>query len=261
VTDRPTLEETIALLEATLEATHDGILVLDLEHRVIRYNRLFARMLRIPSEAIDRGNADDLLRGIVDELEDPDAFARRSEELARSRPPTTDLLRFKDGRVFERSVAPHRIGPRSSGGSLRLGPALRAEQALVARREGAGDRAHGSWVRSSTGPTVSAVGRTAFGVPLGQFEGTSEPLRSFDDRALARGQRAGAAGQPYDIEHRVVRPTAACWVHEKASIVGDAQGRPLRMAHRGHRASSRISCGSRRRWRRSAASPAASRTI
>ena len=46
--DRPTLEETIALLEATLEATHDGILVLDLNHRVIRYNRVLAEMLRLP---------------------------------------------------------------------------------------------------------------------------------------------------------------------------------------------------------------------
>src|SRR5207342_1127127 len=108
--DRPTLEETIALLEATLEATHDGILVLDLNHRVIRYNRVLAEMLRLPPEAIDTENADELLAGVVDQLDDPEDFQRRSKELwndpaARS----SDVLRFTDGRVYERFVAPHRI--------------------------------------------------------------------------------------------------------------------------------------------------------
>src|SRR3954454_4832350 len=81
VTDRPTLEETIALLEATLEATHDGILVLDLDRRVIRFNRVLAEMLHLPADAIDTTAADELLRGIGDELEDPQAFAQRSKEL------------------------------------------------------------------------------------------------------------------------------------------------------------------------------------
>src|SRR4051812_27953934 len=81
VPDRPTLEETIALLEATLEATHDGILVLDLDRRVIRHNRVFAEMLRLRPNAIDTTDANELLRGIVDELEDPEAFAERSKDL------------------------------------------------------------------------------------------------------------------------------------------------------------------------------------
>src|SRR3954467_11716640 len=98
VTDRPTLEETIALLEATLEATHDGILVLDLDRRVIRYNRLLAEMLHLPADAIDTTHADELLRGVLDELEDPDAFVRRSKELWSDVSVTaTDVLRFKDG--------------------------------------------------------------------------------------------------------------------------------------------------------------------
>ena len=35
MTDRLTLEETVALLEATLEATHDAILVVDLDRRIL----------------------------------------------------------------------------------------------------------------------------------------------------------------------------------------------------------------------------------
>src|SRR6058998_2758944 len=48
--DQTTLEETIALLEATLDATHDGILVVDPSRRVIRFNRRFVEMFRVPPE-------------------------------------------------------------------------------------------------------------------------------------------------------------------------------------------------------------------
>jgi PAS domain S-box-containing protein len=246
VTDRPTREETIALLEATLEATHDGILVLDLDRRVIRYNRLLAEMLRLPRETIDTANADDLLRGIADELEDPDAFARRSKELwsdpaARS----TDVLRFKDGRVFERFVAPHRIGSTIVGQvvSLRdIGAALRTEQALEQHRaflEKAQEIGHiGSWVAELDGSDRlgwSVETHRIFGVPLGQFEGSSTAFFAFvhpDDRAAVRaaGDTAAANGQPYDIEHRVIRPDGGVrWVHERAAILRDPQGRPLRL--------------------------------
>ena len=34
-----TLQETVALLEATLESTHDGIIVLDLSRRIVRHNQ------------------------------------------------------------------------------------------------------------------------------------------------------------------------------------------------------------------------------
>ncbi|HMB79737.1 MAG TPA: PAS domain-containing protein [Vicinamibacterales bacterium] len=246
MTDRPTLEETIALLEATLEATHDGILVLDLDRRVIRYNRLLAKMLRIPTEAIDAGHAEQLLRGIAAELEDPESFERRSQELWSDVSATsTDVLRFKDGRVFERFVAPHRIGATIVGRvvSLRdIGPALRAEEALEQHRaflEKAQEIGHiGSWVAELDGSDRlgwSSESHRIFGVPLGQFTGTSEAFFAVvhpDDRQAVRAaaEAAAAGRQPYDIEHRVVRPDGTeRWVHERAAILRDPQGRALRM--------------------------------
>ncbi len=246
MTDRPTLEETIALLEATLEATHDGILVLDLDHRVIRYNRLFAEMLRIPREAAGTGQADGLLRGVAAELEDPQAFEPRSQQVwSDASAPSTDLLRFKDGRIFERFVAPHRIGTRIVGWvvSLRdVGPALRAEQALEQHRaflEKAQEIGHiGSWVTELDGSQRvgwSAESHRIFGVPLGRFEGTSAAFFELvhpDDREPVRSARdAAVAGrQPFDIEHRVVRPDGSLrWVHERAAILRDPEGRALRM--------------------------------
>ena len=246
MTDRPTHEETIALLEATLEATHDGILVLDLDRRVIRYNRLLAEMLRLPCEGIGAGTVDELLRGVVSELEDPEAFERRSKELwSDFAAQSIDVLRFKDGRVFERFVAPHRIGSTIVGQvvSLRdIGPALETAQALEQHRaflEKAQEIGHiGSWVAELDGSdrlAWSAESHRIFGVPIGQFEGSSDAFFAFvhsDDRASVRAASAAATadGQPYDIEHRVVRPDGTVrWVHQRAAIVGDPQGRPLRM--------------------------------
>jgi PAS domain S-box-containing protein len=244
--DRPTLEETIALLEATLEATHDGILVLDLNHRVIRYNRVLAEMLRLPPEAIDSENADELLGGVIDQLEDPESFQRRSKDLwSDPAAKSSDVLRFRDGRVYERFVAPHRIDSTIVGRvvSIRdIGPAVRTAQALEQHRtflEKAQEIGHiGSWVAELDGSDRlgwSTESHRLFGVALGKFEGTSAAFLAFvhpDDRAAvqAASDRAVADGQPYDIEHRVIRPDSSVrWVHEKAAIVRDPQGRPLRM--------------------------------
>jgi two-component system cell cycle sensor histidine kinase/response regulator CckA len=246
VSDHPTFEETIALLEATLEATHDGILVLDQAHRVIRYNRVLAEMLRIPPEGIEAGNATELLRGVAAELEDPEAFQRRSVELwANPEARSTDVLRFKDGRVFERFIAPHRIGSTIVGRvvSLRdIGPAMRTEQALEQHRaflEKAQEIGHiGSWVAELDGSDRlgwSAETHRVFGVPLGQFEGSIAAFFAFvhpDDRAAVRdaSDAAEAESRPYDIEHRVVRPDGTVrWVHERAALVQDPQGRALRL--------------------------------
>ena len=246
VTDRPTLEETVALLEATLEATHEGILVLGLDRRIIRYNRVLAEMLHLPTEAMDAGDADDLLSGMMLELEDPEGFAQRSKALwSDLAAKTTDVLRFKDGRVYERFVAPHRIGSTIVGRvvSLRdIGPALRAEQALEQQRaslEKAQEIGHiGSWVAELDGSDRlgwSAESHRIFGVPAGEFDGSSTAFFALvhpDDRAAVQAASdAAAAGlQLYDIEHRVVRPDGSPrWVHEKAAILRDPQGRPLRM--------------------------------
>ena len=142
-------------------------------------------------------------------------------------------------------VAPHRIGSRIVGRVITLsdvGPAVRAEQALEQHRallEKAQEIGHiGSWVAELDGSDRlgwSAESHRIFGVPIGQFEGSSTAFLAFvhpDDRAAVRAaiDTAAASGQAYDIEHRVVRPDGGVrWVHQKATTVRDSQGRPLRM--------------------------------
>jgi two-component system, cell cycle sensor histidine kinase and response regulator CckA len=246
VANRPTLEETIALLEATLESTHDAILVVDLDRRVIRFNSRYLEMFGFTAGELERGGLDLVTARLTAALEEPPEGAAATADLWGD-PATArlDVMRFKDGRVFERYVAPHQIGSRIVGrvASFRdIGPSVRAAEALEHHRtflEEAQGVAHiGSWVADLDGSDRlgwSAESHRIFGVPIGQFEGTSEAFFRFvhpDDREIVRAASAASVtqGALYDIVHRIVRSDGTVrWVHECAHPVRDAQGHRLRM--------------------------------
>jgi two-component system cell cycle sensor histidine kinase/response regulator CckA len=249
----PTLEETVAQLEATFESTHDGILVVTLDRRILRFNRQLAEMFRLAPDALAHRPPAEIIRDIAQQLEEADAALLRSDEL------WTNLsseylaqLRFKDGRVFERFVAPLRIGSRTVGRVVSYRDITRsvsAERALERQRallEKAQEVANiGSWVAELRGPDRldwsvetlewSVQTHRIFGVPLGDFKGTAESFFSFvhaDDLETVRAaSRAAKRGEkPYDIEHRIVTTDGAVrWVHERADIVRDARGEAVRM--------------------------------
>jgi PAS domain S-box-containing protein len=246
VADRPTLEETIALLEATLDAAHDAILVVDLNRRVIHFNRRYLTMFGFTAEDLGRGGMDLVMERLLDQLEDPDELRARSHELWAD--PSTerlDVLRFKDGRIVEQYVAPHQIGSRIVGRveSFRdIGSSVRALEAVKEQctfLEQVQEVAHvGSWVaRTDEAGRLgwSAETHRIFGVPIGAFEGTSEAFWAFvhpDDRDTVRatGAAALAGDRPFDFEHRIIRADGAVrWLQERAHIVRDAQGQAVRM--------------------------------
>jgi len=102
-------ERSLSLLEATLESTADGILVVDREGRVVRFNQKFAAMWRIPRERIERAS-EQAIGFVLEQLHDPRAFLARVEQLyADPEAESFDSVRFKDGRVFERYSLPQRL--------------------------------------------------------------------------------------------------------------------------------------------------------
>jgi PAS domain S-box-containing protein len=104
------LERTRSLLEATIEATADGLLVVDLQGKVMAFNQRFLTLWRIPSEIAVRHDDEKLLRFVLDQLEDPDGFMSGVRELyGHPDRESFDVLRFKDGRVFERYSVPQRV--------------------------------------------------------------------------------------------------------------------------------------------------------
>jgi two-component system cell cycle sensor histidine kinase/response regulator CckA len=246
VTERPKPEDTIALLDATLEATREAILVVSLDRRILRYNRHYLEMFGFTAEELASGGYNFIVDRITADLKDAPAALDASQKIwADPTIPRLDVYRFKDGRVIERFVAPLMIGERLAGrtasyrdisAAVRIADALAQHQTFL---EQAQEVAHlGSWVAELDGSDRlgwSAESHRIFGVPLGEFAGSSEAFLAFvhaDDRAAVRAasEAAAAGGPPYDIEHRLVRPDGTVrWVHEKASILRDAQGRALRM--------------------------------
>ncbi|MGE5412761.1 MAG: PAS domain S-box protein [Syntrophomonadaceae bacterium] len=120
VTERVRVEESIeqalSLLKATLEATADGILVVDTEGAIISYNRKFAEMWRLPEDVMAVRDDERALAFVLDQLRDPERFLRKVREVygepeARS----YDWLEFKDGRMFERYSAPQKVGGKTVG--------------------------------------------------------------------------------------------------------------------------------------------------
>jgi PAS domain S-box-containing protein len=93
-------------LERILEATADGILAVDREGRVIRTNRRFSELWRIPQELIERRDDAALLTHVVGQLADPAAFLQTVHALYASDVEQTDVVDFRDGRIFKRFTAP-----------------------------------------------------------------------------------------------------------------------------------------------------------
>ncbi len=101
------LTRTASLLRATLEATADGILVVDRAGKVAAHNQRFLDLWSVS----DSDDDDALLDVVVSQLADGGAFLRRVRELyATPEAQSFDVLRFKDGRVFERYSIPQRVG-------------------------------------------------------------------------------------------------------------------------------------------------------
>ena len=109
-------ERVLSLLQATVEATADGILVVDRERKVVVRNRRFSSLWGIPAEPSESSDEAQLLFSMRAEVEDPEEFARVIEERYESpESESIDLVRFKDGRVFERYTGPQRIGDKIVG--------------------------------------------------------------------------------------------------------------------------------------------------
>ncbi len=110
------LKESLSLLAATLEATADGILVVDHDGRIKSFNTQFKNLWRIPDGMLESGDDAKVLSFVLGQLKDPDHFLARVKELyGQPHTESSDTIEFADGRVFERYSKPHIVGDRIVG--------------------------------------------------------------------------------------------------------------------------------------------------
>jgi PAS domain S-box-containing protein len=146
------LQRSLSLLNATLESTADGLLVISNDRNVTSWNHKFMEMWRIPRLALGGLRDEDLLAIALPQLQDPQSFQRGIAALY-SQPEAVsfDTLSLKDGRVFERYSQPQRVGDQMVGRvwsfrdvtySRRLEDELRQAQKMEAMGRLAGGVAH-----------------------------------------------------------------------------------------------------------------------
>jgi len=100
-----------SMLQATLDATADAILVVDLEGHITEYNHPFAELWPIPRPILRAGDDAAAIASVVDKLVDPDEFIRRVTEIYQDPEAVSfDVFELVDGRTIERDSAPQRVG-------------------------------------------------------------------------------------------------------------------------------------------------------
>jgi signal transduction histidine kinase/ActR/RegA family two-component response regulator len=91
---------------AFLEASPDGVLLVDTAGRILAFNSRFVRMWSIPADVVTSRSDEAALASVVDQLEKPADFLGRVAYLYDHPAETSlDLVALKDGRTFERYSA------------------------------------------------------------------------------------------------------------------------------------------------------------
>jgi two-component system, cell cycle sensor histidine kinase and response regulator CckA len=104
------LQHTVSLLNATLDSTADGILVVSLDGKVTSCNKHFMEMWKIDANCAVGKSDQDLLSFVTEQLRSPNEFLDKVQALYADPSATSfDVLYLKDGRIFERYSQPQRF--------------------------------------------------------------------------------------------------------------------------------------------------------
>ncbi|MFL9454893.1 MULTISPECIES: PAS domain-containing hybrid sensor histidine kinase/response regulator [Nostocales] len=100
--------ETLSLLQATLEATADGILVVDRNLNVPLFNQKFLQMWSMPEGLLLPSKGEERLKFMAEQTRDPKAYLAKIKELLFDNPQleACDIVELTDGRIFERYSHP-----------------------------------------------------------------------------------------------------------------------------------------------------------
>ncbi len=101
------LEDRLADLRATLESSHDALLVTDLQGGVKHFNHRFVQMWQLPPAVLEGPSGDGLQAHMETLLDNVQAYRARLAAITRTgEQAALDVLQLADGRTLERQVVP-----------------------------------------------------------------------------------------------------------------------------------------------------------
>jgi diguanylate cyclase (GGDEF)-like protein len=106
----------LSMLQATFDATADGILVVDPEGNYVASNRIFHEMWRIPRHMLHRGQEKAIAKFALTQVKKPESVIAEViavQESSQDR--SSNVVQFHDGRFFECVSMPQRIAGRNVG--------------------------------------------------------------------------------------------------------------------------------------------------
>jgi PAS domain S-box-containing protein len=126
------LRESEELLKSTIEATADGILVVDEDGKILHANKRYAQIWNIPNELLETRDDRKLLDYVLDQLLYPDEFLAKVQKLYQSMDEDFDTIYFKNGQMLERKSCPLMRNKEISGRVWSFRDVTEQKQALKA---------------------------------------------------------------------------------------------------------------------------------
>ncbi|MFA5960988.1 MAG: EAL domain-containing protein [Tatlockia sp.] len=110
------LKQSLALLRATIEASTDGILVVDLAGTVVDYNQQFIKFWNIPETLLTEDTSENLLNHMLNQQTEPEKYMKLVNKYRKKIDGLSiQMVRLKNNKIFECYSRPHRVGSTIAG--------------------------------------------------------------------------------------------------------------------------------------------------
>lgn len=101
------LREALALINATFEATADGVVAISLDKRVVNFNQKFIRMWSLSNTEVQKMNEDDLIKNMKAQVRDKKAFNTTTQTWQeKSVTHARYELTLENGNIYEVTIYP-----------------------------------------------------------------------------------------------------------------------------------------------------------
>ncbi|MFO0731549.1 MAG: PAS domain S-box protein [Nitrospiraceae bacterium] len=253
-TDITDQKRSYSLLEAAMNSTADGLLVVDRQGRVTVLNERFISLWRIPDKLVHSREDDALLDFAADQVKDPQGFRKRIRELYdHPHQESNDVLEFRDGRIYERASRPQILDGEIVGrvwsfhditDLKRMESALRtSEERLALAARGSTDAwwdghclPDRAWHDPENplwwSPRIREILTLEDSEPFATLDHWAQRLHP-DDRESALGALRAHIEErvPFDTDYRLQTGQGDYrWIRARGQAIWDTEGTPQRMS-------------------------------